>query len=275
VERFGVRARLAHALDEVHALERAHVGDGAERRAGQPASSMGAGDPLVEQREDAHPQRMAHRLRVPRVVDVRDTTRAQRLCARSSDLVDSVVRCTEPTSTTPRGIDAASRTETEMRHQRSQPALQLAAGRIAGLDGARRRAVWAAAAPWNRPRALGYDGRVLLLVEVVAEGLERPPVGAPLRLEVRDTSLADVEAPLVAEKRAAVAGERSNWLQNVELEIPDASVDPRSRLTAFVHVDVDRDDAMSPGDYITTRAYPVPHDGTRTETRLQVAVAPI
>jgi hypothetical protein len=116
---------------------------------------------------------------------------------------------------------------------------------------------------------------VLLLVEVVVEGLDRPPVGAPLRLDVRDTSLADVEAPLVAETRAEVAAGESSRLQSVELEIPDASVDPRGRLTVFAHVDVDGDGALSPGDFITTRSFPVPAAEPGEEARLQVAVTRI
>jgi hypothetical protein len=114
---------------------------------------------------------------------------------------------------------------------------------------------------------------VLLLVEVVVEGQDRPPAGAPLRLEIRDTTMADTEAPLIAGTESAVAGEQSSWLQSVELEVPDASVDPRGRLTAFAHVDVDGDGALSPGDFITTRSYAVPHEGA--EARLQVAVTRI
>ena len=130
-------------------------------------------------------------------------------------------------------------------------------------------------ARWRHLVATGcqvYDERVLLVVEVVVDGPDRPPVGAPLRLDVRDTTLEDVEAPLVAEARAVVAGERSSWLQNVELEIPDASVDPRGRLTAFVHVDVDADQSLSSGDFITTRSYAVPKEAPSGEARLEVTV---
>jgi hypothetical protein len=116
---------------------------------------------------------------------------------------------------------------------------------------------------------------VLLLVEVVVEGLDRPPVGTPLRVEVRDTSQADVEAPLVAEARAEVTGEQSSWLQNVEVEVPDASVDPRGRLTAFAHVDVDGDGAIGSGDFITTQSFPVPPSEAAGEARLRVAVTRI
>jgi hypothetical protein len=113
---------------------------------------------------------------------------------------------------------------------------------------------------------------VILLVEVVVEGLDRPPSGSPLRVEVRDTSLADVEAPLVVEKRAVVAGELSGWLQTVDLEIPDGALEPRSRFSVFVHVDVDADGALSAGDFITTRSYPIPHERAGGEVRLQVAI---
>jgi uncharacterized lipoprotein YbaY len=116
---------------------------------------------------------------------------------------------------------------------------------------------------------------VLLVVEVVAEGPDRPPAGAPVRVEVRDTTLADTEAPLVAEQRAVVAGEQSSWLQNVEIEIRDESIDPRGRLTAFAHVDVDGDGALSAGDFITTRSFPVPVQEAAGEARLQVAVTRI
>jgi hypothetical protein len=117
---------------------------------------------------------------------------------------------------------------------------------------------------------------VLLIVEVVVvEGLDRPPVGTPLRVEVRDTSLEDVEAPLVAEQWAQVARGQSSWLQNVELEIPETNVDPRRRLNAFVHVDVDRDAAISTGDFITTQSYPVPNHQPGGESRLQVTVTRI
>ena len=60
-------------LDEPHALQRAHVvGDGAQRSV-EPAGQLhGAGGALVEHREDADAQRMAHRLHVAGIVDVLD-----------------------------------------------------------------------------------------------------------------------------------------------------------------------------------------------------------
>lgn len=109
---------------------------------------------------------------------------------------------------------------------------------------------------------------------VIAAGLERPPAGVPLRVEVRDTSLEDTEAPLVAENWARVARAQSTWLQTVELEFPEAGLDPRTRLSVFVHVDVDSDGRMSKGDFITTQSYPVPHHRDR-ESHIRVSVTQI
>jgi hypothetical protein len=113
---------------------------------------------------------------------------------------------------------------------------------------------------------------MLLLVEVSVEGQERPPVGSPVHLEVRDTSLADVESPLVTESMAEVGTTQSRWLQNVELEIPESELSSKRHLTVFVHVDVDQDGVLSAGDYITTRSYEIPYGVAADETRLQVTV---
>lgn len=113
---------------------------------------------------------------------------------------------------------------------------------------------------------------MVVLVEVVVDGADRPPVGAPVRVEVRDTSQADTEAPLLAETTTAVEGEHTHWLQTVELVLPDEEVDPRARLTVFAHVDVDEDDAISAGDFITMRSYPLPAAEPGGHARVQVAV---
>lgn len=116
--------------------------------------------------------------------------------------------------------------------------------------------------------------RVILVVEVVLDGLDRPPVGSPTHIQVRDTSLADVEAPLVAETSAKVAGRHSSWLATAEIEIPGQSLEPRAHYTVFAHVDVDKDGAMSSGDFITTQSYPIKLTGS-DEVRQQVAVVRI
>ena len=93
-----------------------------------------------------------------------------------------------------------------------------------------------------------------VVVAISIEGEERPPPGARLRVEVRDTTYADTLAPLVAETSGEVESDRSPRLGTVQLEVRD---DAPSELTIFAHVDVDGDGAISAGDFITTQAYPL------------------
>lgn len=113
---------------------------------------------------------------------------------------------------------------------------------------------------------------MLLHVDIVVDGPQPPPVGAPVRVQVRDTSLADVEAPLIAETTSAVAGEPSRPLVTT-VDVPESTLDPRRRLSLFVHVDIDGDGALSSGDFITTQSYPVPRGDP--EVRLEAAVQQI
>ena len=124
--------------------------------------------------------------------------------------------------------------------------------------------------------ALGYDGRVLLLVEVVVEGLDRPPVGAPLRLEVRDTSLADVEVP--ARRRDAGRGRRRGVEPAAERRARDPGCEhrparPSHRIRARRRRRGRRDERRATTSRpARIRSRPT---GRRAEARLQVAVAPI
>ena len=93
-------------------------------------------------------------------------------------------------------------------------------------------------------------------------------------VQVRDTALADTEAPLVGAATAEVVGSRSSWLVTVELELDEEAIAPSSRLTVFAHADVDRDGKMSSGDFLTTQSFPL-ELASIGETRTQVSVVPI
>ena len=91
-----------------------------------------------------------------------------------------------------------------------------------------------------------------MVVEVVAEGAERPPAGTSLVVQVLDTTYADAAA-VIAEASTEVGPDEGEQLQTVELPFsPTTQGDYRIR----AHVDVDGDGAISLGDYITTHAYP-------------------
>src|SRR4051794_38394706 len=143
-------ARLAHELDQPDALERAHVVRGGAERGPEPARKLhGARCALLEQREDAHAQRMAHRLDVPRVVDGSDRVGGQ---TNGHGVID-----VRPSTRTPRAS-----TETRPSRPRSnQAAPPLAIPRLRYLHSTTRafrsfRSSWS---PVRGPRRLGTSGR--------------------------------------------------------------------------------------------------------------------
>jgi uncharacterized lipoprotein YbaY len=106
---------------------------------------------------------------------------------------------------------------------------------------------------------------VVVTVEISAEGGQRPAPGTPLRVELRDVSLADAPSEVIARAEGSVRGSLGRWLETIELSVPEL---PESS-TIWVHVDVDRDGKVSPGDFITTAAYPV---SPGEEARVTVSV---
>ena len=89
-------------------------------------------------------------------------------------------------------------------------------------------------------------------IEVVADGAQRPPTGAVVVAEVRDTSLQDALATTLARGDAIVAAAGS--LAEIGLNF-EASAG--ADVTAFAHVDVDGDGRVSEGDWLSVTAVPV------------------
>ena len=80
-------ARLVDELDQPELVQRADVvGDGAERPLEHLRELDRTGRALLEDGEDAHPQRVAHGLDVARVVDARDRSHGSRRVGRGSAL---------------------------------------------------------------------------------------------------------------------------------------------------------------------------------------------
>jgi hypothetical protein len=109
---------------------------------------------------------------------------------------------------------------------------------------------------------------MILTVAIHSEGPTKPPAGSPVRVQVRDTGLADAPAVVVAEASGVVRTGQGDCLDTVDLTLGDV---PR-HATVWAHVDVDRDGRVSKGDYISTMSYPVP---SGLEVRMRVAVRPV
>jgi hypothetical protein len=96
-----------------------------------------------------------------------------------------------------------------------------------------------------------------LNIRVTALGGVRPPAGAPIYVQARDTTFEDAPAPAFAAATGKVQPE-GDLLDTVELDVdslPDSSI-------VWVHVDVDGDGRVSPGDFVTTVSYPIPRELT-------------
>ena len=104
-----------------------------------------------------------------------------------------------------------------------------------------------------------------LTVDVVLDeaGAPAPPAGAAVIVQVRDTSLQDVAATILAEGRGSVTS--SEVLASVDLELEEG---PGQR-TLWAHVDVDGDGHVGPGDLITMESFPVEPGATRAEARVR------
>ncbi len=94
---------------------------------------------------------------------------------------------------------------------------------------------------------------MLIVVEVNTHDADPPPEGSRVRVEVRDTSLADARAITLGHAEGSVRG-RGAWLETVDVEVTPAA----PSATVWAHVDVDGDGAVSRGDFLTTAAYEVP-----------------
>jgi hypothetical protein len=103
-----------------------------------------------------------------------------------------------------------------------------------------------------------YDGSVRKTIEIDCSS-DAPPAGASVIVQVRDTSLADAAATIVAEARTTTTA-TGGRLADVELELPDDDLEGK---TVWVLVDVDGDGGVSLGDYITKQSFPLRGAGER------------
>jgi hypothetical protein len=95
------------------------------------------------------------------------------------------------------------------------------------------------------------------------------PAGGTVRVLVEDTTRADAAATVVAQSvepltRPLAAGERLAF----SLTVPE--VDEHARYNVRVHVDRSGSGEVSPGDRITTRAYPVLTQGAGDHVDVEV-----
>lgn len=105
----------------------------------------------------------------------------------------------------------------------------------------------------GNPRA--YDARVRVIVTILPHGAERPPAGAAVHVEVRDTTYEDARAEAVG-RAAGRVGADATVRELATIEVILARLPART--TVWAHVDADGDGQVSRGDFLTTASHPVP-----------------
>lgn len=98
--------------------------------------------------------------------------------------------------------------------------------------------------------------RVRVAVVVEPATGEHPAAGADVEVQLRDTSRADAPSTVVASTSGRFPTVDEPTLE-VELDVDDSAIDPRSTLTLFAQSIADTSEGRAKGDWITTESYPV------------------
>lgn len=112
---------------------------------------------------------------------------------------------------------------------------------------------------------------MIVVVDIMlddAVGGNGPASGSVVVVQVRDTSLQDVAAPIRGEGRTRLGPRQGRHLALVEVPVANG----QGELTVWALIDVDGDGRVSKGDYVTMQSYPVP---TGSAPYVTVAVRPV
>jgi hypothetical protein len=118
-----------------------------------------------------------------------------------------------------------------------------------------------------------------LKVRVVPNGPgPRPPVGTPVRIEVRDVTLQDVASPVVVATDTLVddvadAGDDS--LVTAIIELADDAVTPQRDLILWARVGASGSERVAVGDWITMQSIPVRTTSEAAGRPLDIEVRPV
>jgi uncharacterized lipoprotein YbaY len=104
---------------------------------------------------------------------------------------------------------------------------------------------------------------VELRLNIIGHSGEALPAGSPVKVEIRDTSVADAPALVLHQLRTVVPPAAGSAGLPVTLELTSPVPDGA---TVWVHIDTDRDGRVSKGDLITMESYPVRAVASQTLT---------
>jgi hypothetical protein len=114
-----------------------------------------------------------------------------------------------------------------------------------------------------------------LKVRVVPNGPgPRPPVGTPVRIEVRDVTLQDVASPVVVATDTLV-DDVDDALVTAVIELADDAVTPQRDLILWARVGASGSERVAVGDWITMQSIPVRTTSEAAGRPLDIEVRPV
>jgi hypothetical protein len=122
---------------------------------------------------------------------------------------------------------------------------------------------------------------VELHVRVVTNGQgERPPVGTPVRIEVRDVTEQDAASTLIIATDTRVGDDGDNGDDGVALataviDLADDAVAPQRDLILWARVATSGTERVASGDWITMQSVPVRTPGAVAGAALDIEVRPV
>ena len=102
-------------------------------------------------------------------------------------------------------------------------------------------------------------------VRVVSGDEGGPEPGTPVRVELRDVSLADAPSTVVASADAVVKKKTDGVIADTTIEVDDATWQRVAGLTLWARVASSGAGRTAPGDWITMQSVPLPSTGTQVD----------
>lgn len=105
--------------------------------------------------------------------------------------------------------------------------------------------------------------------EAIFDNISPAFSGATARIVLQDTTIADAAAVGIARLDIPNVSFRPGR-EPLAFAFPSMQLDPSRRYEVRVHIDLDGDGRVGPGDHITTQSYPVPISAGRAHMKLRL-----
>ena len=112
----------------------------------------------------------------------------------------------------------------------------------------------------TKGKQMTNEAAVLVSGQVILNEI-RSFSGATVYVRLEDVTRADVPSVVVAEQIIQDVSYSADNQQEIAFLLTGMAPDPRARYNVRVHVDVDGDERISQGDYLSMQSYPVLTDG--------------